>query len=349
MLSTVLLLALSLYASRAPLLPAPAAASGGPKDQKPTSPATRAVAAAAAFLDALDAPQREKALYEFGSAKKANWSNLPVTFVPRNGVRLGDLTREQRARAMHVVAAVLSKGGYQKVVDIMDSDQKLAEGGKGKGGKGGKGMFGADQYYLAIFGRPSATEPWMVQFGGHHLGVNVTVIGKHFVLTPTHTGAQPTAFKRGDAEVRPLGPESDAAFRLVAALDEKQRARAVIGERPQQELLLGPGRDRKTIEPKGIQGSALTADQRALLLDVIGAWVNIVEPDAAAARMAGIREKIGETYFAWSGPTEKGRAAYFRVQGPTVVIEYAPQGGTDHIHTVIRNPEDDYGAGSLRR
>src|SRR5213079_685679 len=103
----------------------------------------------------------------------------------------------------------------------------LAEGkgGKGKGGKGGKGpMFGTDQYFLALFGKPSATEPWMVQFGGHHLGVNVTVIGKHFVLTPTHTGAQPTLFKRAGKEVRPLGLENDAAFKLVGALDEKQRA-----------------------------------------------------------------------------------------------------------------------------
>ena len=149
--------------------------------------------------------------------------------------------------------------------------------------------------------------------------------------------------------MRPLGRESDTAFKLMDALDEKQRAQAIIGERPQGELLLGPGRDGKTIEPKGIKGSALTTDQQALLLDVIGAWVNIVEPDAAAARLAAIKEKIGETYFAWSGPTEKGKAAYFRVQGPTVVIEYAPQGGTDHIHTVIRNPEDEYGAGSAKR
>ena len=138
-------------------------------------------------------------------------------------------------------------------------------------------------------------------------GVNVTVIGKHFVLTPTHTGTQPALFKRGGKEVRPLGLENDTAFKLVNALDEKQRAQAVIGERPQGELLLGPGRDGKKIEPKGIKGSALTADQQAMLLDVIAAWVNIVEPDAAAARMAAIKEKIGETYFAWSGPTEKGK------------------------------------------
>jgi hypothetical protein len=348
MLGAALLIGLALYATGAALPTAPPDASADePKDKAPAAPTPRAVEAANSFLDALDAKQREKALYEFGSDKKPNWSNLPVTFVPRNGVRLGDLTKEQRAKALGVVAAVLSKGGYQKVLDIMDGDQQLAEG---KGGKGkGKDMFGTDQYYLALFGQPSETKPWMVQFGGHHLGINVTVIGKHFVLTPTHTGAQPALFKRDGKDVRPLGPEIDTAFKLLDALDEKQRAQAIIGERPQGELVLGPGRDGRRIEPKGIKGSALSAEQQKLLLEVIGAWVNIVESDAAAGRMAAIKEKIGETYFAWSGPVEKGKAVYFRVQGPTVVIEYAPQGGTDHIHTVIRNPEDDYGAGLLKK
>ncbi len=349
--STVLLLGIALYASRSSLLPADG------QDKKP-----HAAVAAKKFLDSLDAKQREKALYEFASAKKSAWSNLPVTFVPRNGVELGDLTKEQRTLAMGVVAAVLSKNGYQKVLDIMDGDQKLAEGGGGKGkgdkdkgdkgkdkGKGGKGMFGADKYYLAIFGTPSEKEPWMVQFGGHHLGVNVTVIGKYFVLTPTHTGAQPTLFKRGETEVRPLGLENDTAFKLVNALDENQKAKAITGAKAQQELLLGPGQDGKKFPaPEGVKGSALTAKQQAMLLEVIGAWVDLVEPDAARARMEEIKGKIGETYFVWKGPTVKGSAAYFRVQGPTVWIEYAPQGGTNHIHTVIRNPNDDYGAGLLK-
>jgi hypothetical protein len=353
MLGAVVLLGAAAYLSNSPLPPAPAAAAQGPKDKNPAAPTAGAVAAANAFLDALDAKQREKALLDFGSDKKPNWSNLPVTFVPRNGVKLGDLTRGQRDKAMGVVAAVLSKDGYQKVVDIMDGDQKLVDnpkgGGKGKGGEKGP-MFGKDLYYLAIFGRPAETTPWMVQFGGHHLGVNVTVVGRHFVLTPTHTGAQPALFKRGNTEVRPLGRESDTAYKLMDALDEKQRKQAVIGERPQGALLLGPGRDGTAPPPpKGIKGSALTGEQQALLLDVVGAWVNIVEPEAAAARLAAVKEKIGETHFAWSGPTERGKAAYFRVQGPNVVIEYAPQGGTDHIHTVIRNPEDEYGAGSAKR
>jgi hypothetical protein len=349
LLGAVLLVGGALYLSDAPLPPAPAAHADDAKDKKPTA---GAVAAANAFLDALDAKQREKALLTFDNDKKPNWSNLPVTFVPRNGVKLGDLTKEQRDKAMGVAAAVLSKDGYQKVIDIMDGDQKLLDnpgkGGKGKGGDKGP-MFGKDLYYLAIFGTPSDTKPWMVQFGGHHLGVNVTVVGKHFVLTPTHTGAQPGLFKRGDADVRPLGRESDTAYKLMDALDPKQRAEAVISEKAQGELLLGPGKDGRKVEPKGIKGSSLTKDQQALLLDVVAAWVNIVEPEAAAARMAAIQEKIGETYFAWSGPTEKGKAAYFRVQGPSVVIEYAPQGSTDHIHTVIRNPEDEYGVGSAKK
>jgi hypothetical protein len=82
---------------------------------------------------------------------------------------------------------------------------------------------------------------------------------------------------------------------------------------------------------------------------VIAAWVNIVEPEAAAARMTEIRGKIGETYFAWSGPTKEGSAAYFRIQGPAIVIEYAPQRGTGHVHTVVRNPNDDYGVAFLPR
>jgi hypothetical protein len=351
LLGAMLLCGVSIYNARDVQLPVSASTAEVPQQKQAST--LRAVEAATAFLDSLDSKLKEKALYEFDSVKKSNWSNLPVTMVPRNGVRVGDLTKAQRAKAMSVVAAVLSKTGYQKVLDIVDGDQMLAEnakGGNAKGKGGGRApMFGADEYYLAIFGTPSDTKPWMVQFGGHHLGINVTVIGKLFILTPTHTGAQPALFKRGDREVRPLGTESDTAYKLMGSLNEKQRAQAIVGERAQGELLLGPGRDGKKIEPKGIKGSALSPEQQVLLLDVIAAWVNITEPEAASARMAAIKDKIGETWFAWSGPIETGKSASFRVYGPSVVIEYAPQGGTGHIHTVIRNPEDEYGAGSMKR
>jgi hypothetical protein len=208
-------------------------------------------------------------------------------------------------------------------------------------------MFGNNLYYLAIFGKPSPTQPWLVQFGGHHLGLNVTVVGKNFVLTPTHTGAQPDLFTWEGKKVRPLGPENDRAFKLINALNEKQQTQAILDKRPRN-LILGPGQDGKKIPAQGIKGSALAKAQQAMLLELIAAWVNILNEDAATARLAEIKKGLPDTYFAWSGPTTDGSAAYFRVQGPTVVIEYAPQGSTSHIHTIIRDPTNDYGQNLLK-
>src|SRR5947199_9406450 len=112
----------------------------------------------------LDAEQKGKVLFKFDSAKKPSWSNLPVMMVPRNGLRLGELSKPQRAAALEVLAAVLSKQGYQKVLDILNADDQLVQGNENRM------RFGTDNYYLALFGTPSATKPWMLQFGGHILG-----------------------------------------------------------------------------------------------------------------------------------------------------------------------------------
>jgi hypothetical protein len=193
-----------------------------------------------------------------------------------------------------------------------------------------------------MFGKPSATEPWMLQFGGHHLGINVTIVGKNAVLTPTHTGTQPDSFTRAGKTVRPLGPENDLAFKLVNMLDKEQQKQAVLGAKPKN-LVLGPGQDGKTIPPEGLKCSVLDKEQRATLLELIGAWVHILPAEAAASRMAALKDKLDDTHFAWYGPTTNGSAAYYRIQGPTLLIEYAPQGGTNHIHTIIRDPSNDYG------
>jgi hypothetical protein len=337
-LGAALLLGLSLYASQAAVRPGaegprPVKAAADVKvDEKPAG----AVAAANAFLESLDVGQRAKVLLPFDSPKKPRWSNLPVTFVPRNGIHLGALNKKQRAAALATLAAVLSKQGYQKVIDVMNADDQLVKG------KGNKMRFGTDNFYLALFGKPSPKQPWMVQFGGHHLGLNVTIVGKESVLTPTHTGTQPEVFMRDGKKVRPLGPENDLAFKLVNGLDAKQRAEAVRGARPRN-LALGPGQDGKTVAQEGVKGSALTADQRGVLLELIGAWVTMLPEADATRRLAEIKGELADTSFAWYGPTAPGSAVYYRIQGPTVVIEYAPQGSTNHIHTVIRNPRNDYG------
>ena len=328
-LGTVLVLGLLVVASRSGIGASFTAAAG---DQT----AANAVDKANAFLETLDAKQREKALLPFDSTKKPSWSNLPVTFVPRNGLALGELAKPQRAAALEVVAAVLSKEGYQKIIDIMNADDQLVKD------KQNKMKFGSENFYIALFGTPSATKPWMLQFGGHHLGINITIVGKNAVLTPTHTGTQPDSFTRAGKTVRPLGPENDLAFKLINQLDADQKKQSVLGARPKN-LVLGPGQDGKTIAPEGLTCNGLDKAQRATLMELIGAWVNILPSDAASSRLAAIKDKLDDTHFVWYGPTTNGSAAYYRIQGPTLLIEYAPQGGTNHIHTIIRDPSNDYG------
>jgi hypothetical protein len=108
--------------------------------------------------------------------------------------------------------------------------------------------------------------------------------------------------------------------------------------------VLGPGQDGRVIQPEGIRGSALSPAQQAVLLEIVREWAGMMNDAFAEPRMAEIRANLPETTFAWSGATADDSAAYFRIQGPTLVIEYAPQGGLDHIHTIYRDPTNDYGA-----
>jgi hypothetical protein len=310
----------------------------------------RVVTAANAFLATLDDTQRAAGTFGFASSQRTNWSNLPSGIFQRHGLRLGDLTPAQRAAALALVAAALSREGYQKVTDIMNGDEVLknANGGRTGGrpgqGPGGGVRFGLDEFYIALLGPPSATTPWMIQFGGHHLAINVTVVGAQHVMTPSLPAAQPATYTLNGQTIRPLGDENDKAFALINALTPEQQKQAILGYRV-SDLVLGPGQDGKVIQPEGILASALTADQQKMLLDLAHEWVGILNDDAAAIKMAELTANLPRTYFAWSGATKNGGLAYYRIQGPTVIIEYAPQqGDLDHIHTIYRDPTNDYGA-----
>ncbi len=323
---------------------------GGAAAQSATS---RIVKAANSFLSTLDEQQRQKAVFGFDDEKqRVRWSNLPTTMVPRGGVSLKEMSAGQRSAAMALVAAALSPRGFEKVQQIMDADETLkSTDNNGRGGGRGNGpMFGKDLYYISILGTPSEKSPWMLQFGGHHLALNITIAGERGILTPTLTGAQPALYTLNGKTVRPLGRESDKALALLNALDEAQRKQAILSFRL-ADLVLGPGQDGKTIQPEGLKASNMNEKQRAMLIDVIGEWAGIVHQSAAAARMAELKADINETWFAWSGPTTAAPGnnitAYYRIQGPHVVIEYAPQtlGGDPalHLHTMYRDPTNDYG------
>jgi Protein of unknown function (DUF3500) len=309
------------------------------------SATSKIVNAANTFISSLDEKQKQSVLFAFNDEKqRGNWSNLPVSFVKRAGVSLKEMSPAQRTAAMALVSSALSKRGFEKVQQIMAGDEAL------KATERNNPIFGKDLYYISLLGKPSEKDPWTLQFGGHHLALNITIAGERGILTPTLTGAQPALYTENGTTVRPLGQESDKALALLNTLDDNQRKQAVLGFRL-ADLVLGPGQDGKTIQPEGLKASAMNDKQRAALLDLISEWAGIIHESAAAARMAELKADINETWFAWSGPTTANPGsnitAYYRVQGPHLVIEYAPQrlGGdlSMHVHTMYRDPTNDYG------
>jgi hypothetical protein len=321
----------------------------------PTDATARAVAAAEAFLATLDQAQRLKANVDLNEKTRTVWSNLPTGSTmqtgatERNGLKLGDMTPAQEKAALALVAATLSRDGFQKAMNIVEADQVLET--RSNRAAGARVRFGHGEYYVGVLGKPSTTDPWMLQFGGHHLAINVTLAGRQNVLAPTHTGTQPASYTVDGRMVRPLGDENDKAFALINALDAAQRKQAILGYEVRN-LVLGPGADGKTIAPEGLRASGLNDAQRTMLTDLAREWVNILGDEAAAAKMKEVEAGMADTYFAWAGPTTNGQGAYFRIQGPTLLIEYAPQGRTDtnidHIHTIYRDPTNDYAAKAIR-
>jgi hypothetical protein len=302
----------------------------------------KVVMAAEAFVKTLNTAQQKKVLFEWSDAKqKIQWSNLPTGIFQRNGVKLGELSSPQQTALFALLQSVLSKKGYEQVVQVIDGDEVL----KTMGG-GGNLIFGRAEYYVSFVGTPSQTSPWILQFGGHHMAINATVAGADIVLTPSLTGGQPTKYTLNGKTVEPIIAESNAASKLLVSLSSSQQKQAIIGSKF-IDLILGPGKDGKTLQPEGIKGSSLSATQQALLLDLIATRVNLVNEEDAAVKLKEIKANLENTYFAWSGAVTDGANAYFRVTAPTLILEFSPQsmGGSasNHTHSMYRDPTNDYG------
>ncbi|TDC42702.1 DUF3500 domain-containing protein [Micromonospora sp. KC213] len=309
------------------------------------SATARIVAAANAFLRVLDDAERDAVLFERGdTAQRQRWSNLPSPLFQRAGLMVRDLDEQKVLAFLAVMRATLSTEGYSRVMAARAADDVLAAGNT-------TGLdFGSQFFWIAIIGEPSATKPWQWQFGGHHLTVNATIEGDKLSLTPTVLGVQPGTYTASDGTtVRPLGDITDKAFALVNLLHGSARGRAVLGD-TYIDVVLGPGQDCRTLSPEGLPGSAMTAAQRATFLTLIDEYSGLAHNQAAAARRKQLKKDLADTYFAWYGPTTPGSAAYFRITGPHVVIEYAPNslgGGNgnpaNHTHGMYRDPTNDYG------
>lgn len=309
--------------------------------------------AAQAFLATLSTEEQDAVLYDYDAEEKSTgWSNFPVTFVQHSGVNLTDLTEEQQAAALNVLKNLLNDDAYQMIEDIMASDQYLND-------ESNTTEDSLGQYYIAFFGDPSSDSDWSIQFGGHHIGINATFSDGAITFAPTHLGTQPSEWTNEDGEtVAALSNMYETAFAFYDSLTEEQQAQLYQGEELDS-MVCAPGSTCDYPTGTGLKGSDLTDEQKELLLDVIANWVGLADEETTETELDAIRETLDDTYINWSGATEydtsTGDGIYFQISGPKVYIEFANQQGSagadidgvitagwGHIHTIYRDPTNDY-------
>lgn len=297
------------------------------------------------FLASLDETLSKQAALEFESHERGRWTNVPPRG-PQGGVRLGDLNEQQLKLACDFLASVLSPQGYYKARGIPLADDRLLNNGKRRPG------FGAEDYWIAIFGEPSSSEPWAMQFDGHHLAINLTFHGNKMSMSPTFIGTQPRDFKLGETRIEPMAKKDQAALIVAQSLDKNQTQQAVIGNK-RGKLVAGAGRDGRIPEPKGVSCATFSKEQRDKLKALIQLYVADMPKPFAERRMQVLDKEIDSMTFGWWGPiAEKGDYSY-RVQGPSLIIEYGGQdlGGDphEHLHSMYRDPTNEYGDGMIKK
>jgi hypothetical protein len=299
--------------------------------------------AATSFVASLTAEQRTKAQFEFGDAERLNWHFIPRE---RRGLPLKEMTAAQKELARGLLQAGLSQRGYLKASTIMELDLVLREMG------GNPAVRDPELYYFSVFGAPAAGRPWGWRIEGHHLSVNFTVIdGAPVATSPSFFGANPAEVREGSRRgLRVLAAEEDLARQLITALDSAQRAVATIPGAAPRDIITGNAAAVNPLSPVGIPVSQLRPQQATLLVGVINEYLSRMADRIAGERRARLeRTDFSRVTFAWAGPVERGQPHYYRIQGPSFLIEFDnTQNNANHVHSVWRDFEGDFGRDLLR-
>lgn len=295
------------------------------------------------FVDALTPEQRAQALFDLDARERLDWHFIPRQ---RGGVALKDLTPAQRHQVTGMLGAILSHRGLLQAATIMSLESVLAELEQGRGP-----VRDAELYYVSVFGRPDEKGTWGWRLEGHHLSLNfVLADGKLASVTPSFWGANPAEVRAGPLRgLRALGDEQDLGRALLGLLTGEQRRKAIVATNAPSDIILTPNREAELLSPPGIGATEMTGDQVTRLRDLVGQYVRRYRSEVADEELARIEQAgFDKLHFAWAGSTRPGEAHYYRVQGPTFILEFDNvQNGANHIHTVWRNIGRDFGADVL--
>jgi hypothetical protein len=306
-------------------------------------------ATARAFLSTLDARQRAMASFPFDDPERTGWAYVPRA---RAGIPLQAMDAEQRAAAFGVLGTGLSARGTGLARGVIDLEGTLRvlEGA-------GSSLLGPrrdpELYYLTLFVGPGGAPPWGWRFEGHHLSVNVTELGPHGrIVAPLFVGANPARVPSGPkAGFRLLAAEEDLAFELLDMLDPRQRARATIAAQTFGDIVT---RNDPAVSPMafaGLPAAEMTTAQQRQLRRLLELYAGRMADSSAHRQLRRIEDAgFQRLHFAWAGAHQPRKPHYYRIHGPTVLVEYDnTQNGANHIHTVWRDLENDFGRDLLRR
>jgi ribosome-binding factor A len=298
------------------------------------------------FITSLNAQQQKKALYTSNSEEKYNWHFFPKT--DRKGISLGELDEQQKKAALELVRLCFSENGVQKVNDVMSLEGVL----KSLENRGaGDGYRDAGKYYFILFGKPDEKSSWGWRLEGHHLSFSFTSKNNKLVsATPGFIGANPAIVPDGPQKGKAaLREETEKGFALVNMLSKEQMTQTLISDRALPDIITFVSRRAYIEKPQGIFYSALNKEQQAKMMELVEVYIRrytkLFADDMLSELKAAGLEKL---QFAWAGSLQPGAGHYYRIQGPTIIIEYDnTQNNANHIHSVLRDLKHDFGGDEM--
>ena len=300
------------------------------------------------FLSALSERQRDVATFPFDDPERTAWAYVPQQ---RAGIPLRGMNAQQREAAFDLVRTGLSERGVTLAQGVIELEGILRE----IEGPMTRllGRRDPELYFMSLFVGTGGARPWGWRFEGHHLSVNVTDLGPHGqIVAPLFIGANPARVPSGPkAGFRLLAEEEDVAFELLNMLDPQRRGRATIATETPGNIVSGADPAVNPMAFAGLAAGEMTIAQQQQLRRLLGVHAGRMADSAAAAQLRRIDEAgFQRVHFAWAGSHQPRQPHYYRIHGPTVLVEYDNSpGGGNHIHSVWRDLENDFGGDLLRR
>lgn len=300
--------------------------------------------AASKFWGSLSAEQKAKAGFEMKDAERLNWHFIPRE---RKGLPYKEMDEAQRKLANALLASGLSAKGFERTQTIMSLESVLRE----MEGPNGRMRRDPELYYFSLFGKPDPKGTWGWRVEGHHLSFNVTIVGgRAIAVTPFFLGANPFLVKAGPRKgLRAIGDIEDMGRALLKALDDDQRKAAVVAAEAPKDIIMVPDQ-KKWVEQTGVPLAKMTPAQGHLMRKLVTFYADFHRGELSEQELSQIAKAGWEKVtFSWAGGFEPGQPHYYRVQGPTFLLEYDNvQNGANHAHSVWHDPEDNFGENILK-